>query len=577
MLQGRVPEEDFLITRATGKSGVKTSGKPIYWWPGGESKEAKPPMRGYFVIGSWTNWEYTYRMGEEDDGVFGYTLTMGENNYETFQIWVDEDEDQVIHPTNPKDVKNSRASLPEQCAKTLCWLIDGRSSQARLVNEEQMKAIESKSSKGSLEECRVDPLLQGRAVTFTEMCAQLSEELSEVELQRHWNELEEPDHPEKCVVAYRGSYVPPPSEQNEGVVSRGLARMPLITLNQEDAARPRDKFRIRLHARGKYKRVEWSRIKASESDALAVISDPEEYTHKYQIIGDHNYWTFQDMDIDETESGLYTKVVHMLKDTTSFQVYRNGDWEQGFYPSKARGNTKDEIIGPNGDGMGLNWTIEGKVGDLVRVEFRRNIVNGEDVKSIAWEKEGSEEVDFEAMSKKHKWHVIGSFTDFRKTLEMEKDEETGGLKLEITVGKSGKEYFQFLLDGNFLSALHPEFNESTMHDEEQTIVGPDDEGSGRYWVIGLHPQDNTIGSGNHVFIHLDIEGGLPKRVWWEKYDSPDAHREYLAQGCWNTFDRHCRMLGFKPYQNEDNRAQMLKQPQFVTMPSGTYKVDGPQV
>jgi len=308
-----------------------------------------------------------------------------------------------------------------------------------------------------------------------------------------------------------------------------------------------------------------------------VPSKEPAYTHKYQIIGDHNYWTFEDMDADDSEPGLYTKVVHLLKDGTSFQVYRNGDWEQGFYPRMAKGNACDEIVGPSGDGMGLNWWIEGKVGDLVRVDFRRSVVDCKDQRTISWEKEGFKEVDFEAIAKEHKWHVIGSFTGFQKTMEMEKDEETGGWKVEITVGRSGKEHFQFLLDGNYLSALHPEVNDANMYDEDQSLAGPDDEGSDRYWTIGMHPNDANIGSGNHVFIHLDIEAGLPKRVWWEKYDSPDAHREYLAQGCWNTFDRHCRMLGFKPYVNSEQKAQLVKAPNFVTLPSGTYKHHGPQV
>jgi hypothetical protein len=227
--------------------------------------------------------------------------------------------------------------------------------------------------------------------------------------------------------------------------------------------------------------------------------------------------------------------------------------------------------------MGMNWTIEGSAGDIVKIQFRRSIVEGTDVKTIAWEKEGFQEVDFEEIAKKHKWHIIGSCTDWSKTMEMKKDEETGNYKVEITVGASGREHFQFLLDGNFLCALHPKNNDATMWDEEQSFDGPDDEGSGKYWVIGSHPQDSTIGAGNHVFIHLELEGGLPKRVWWEKYDSPDAHREYLAQGCWNTFDRHCRMLGFRPYQNESQPAVVIKPPQFVTMPAGTYKVDGPQI
>jgi hypothetical protein len=283
------------------------------------------------------------------------------------------------------------------------------------------------------------------------------------------------------------------------------------------------------------------------------------------------------MESSKSEPGLYFKLIHMLRDTSSFQVYRNGDWEQGFFPSKPKGSTSDAIVGPSGDGMGFNWTAEGKVGDLVRVEFRRNLVDGDDVKSINWVKEGSEEVDFEALSKKHKWHVIGSFTNFQQTMEMEKDEETGNYKIEITVGRSGREYFQFLLDGNYLSALHPASNQATMHDDEQSIEGPDDCGTDRYWVIGMHPKDTAIGKGNHVFIHLDIEEGLPKRVWWEKFDSPDAHREYLAQGCWNTFDRHCRMLGFRPYQNENQKAVFIKAPQFVTSAGGTCKVDGPQI
>lgn len=350
--------------------------------------------------------------------------------------------------------------------------------------------------------------------------------------------------------------------------------MPLISLNYDDAAKPGDKFRVRLHIRGKYRRVEWSKVRAS-SNTLAVVDAVEEYTHKYKIIGDHNYWTFEDMEPVEAEQGLFTTVIHLLKDTSSFQVYRDGDWEQGFFPERARGQPGDKILGPNGDGMGLNWKIDGKVGDLVRVSFRRNMVEGESVKTMTWQKEGFKEVDFEAISKQHKWHVIGSFTDFRKTLEMEKDGETENYKLEITVGKSGKETFQFLLDGNFLSALHPECSEATMHDETQSLAGPDDEGSGKYWVIGLHPQDTIIGAGTHVFIHLDVEGGLPKRVWWEIHNSPDAHREYLAQGCWNTFDRHCRMLGFKPYQNADNPARQVAKPAFVSM-TGSF-VHGPQI
>ena len=28
--------------------------------------------------------------------------------------------------------------------------------------------------------------------------------------------------------------------------------------------------------------------------------------------------------------------------------------------------------------------------------------------------------------------------------------------------------------------------------------------------------------GDHVIVHLEMKGGLPERLWWEKYDSPNA-------------------------------------------------------
>lgn len=516
MLRGRVPHQndDF----SPFKVKVTPSGKPLNWWPGGPAKEAKAPLRGYFIIGTWTNWQFSSPLVEEEPGVYGYTMTMGDNSYELFQIWVDEDEEQALHPPNPKDVNFSKVEGPDTVKRDMSWIIDSRAETVRLLNEDQIAALKE----------------------------------SGLEKQEYRN-----------VCAYRGSHVPDNQKSWE--------EMPLMQLNQQDAGKPGDKYRIRLHCRGKYKLVEWSKVTGVH--ALDVVEE-DKFVHKFNIIGDHNYWTFEEMDVDEKDPSSHSKVIHLLKDSSSFQLYRDGNWEQGFFPEKAKGSTSDNIIGPSGDGFGLNWVIEGKLGDKFNVKFRRYVVDGEDRKTVSWEKVGHEQVDFEAIASKHKWHVIGSFTGFSKTVEMEKDEATGNWQVELTIGKTGKEQFQFLLDGNFLSALHPLVNDATMYDDDVRYEGPDDGGTDKYWTIGLHPKD-VISKGNHVIVHLEMDGGLPKKVWWEKYDSPNAFREYLAQGTFNTFDRHCRMLGFQPWQSPSKPAKIVgKQPGFVRLGPGETKHQG---
>jgi len=74
----------------------------IRFWPGGggQLEEEKRPASegGYFIVGSWTEWENPEPMEEESVDVFGYTVTLGINGWEQFQIWLDADPQRVLHP-----------------------------------------------------------------------------------------------------------------------------------------------------------------------------------------------------------------------------------------------------------------------------------------------------------------------------------------------------------------------------------------------------------------------------------------------------------------------------------------------
>eukprot|EP00931_Biecheleriopsis_adriatica_P009810 TRINITY_DN110897_c0_g1_i1.p1 TRINITY_DN110897_c0_g1~~TRINITY_DN110897_c0_g1_i1.p1 ORF type:complete len:557 (-),score=133.11 TRINITY_DN110897_c0_g1_i1:184-1653(-) len=434
---------------------------------------------------------------------------MGENNWERFQVWVDEDPDKVLHPLHEDSNRECKVAGPEgRVDKALSWRISGKCEQVRLINEEQ--------------------------------AARLEETTTQEELFSY-------------AVAFGGNYVPAGVEKGAGIEA-----MPLVDTNAGMEGKPGDMYRIRLHVHGEYKRLEWS--KARGVDAVAPLGK-RRFVHRYHIIGDHSYWDFQEMQELAKEKGVYTAEVRLLKETSSFQIFRDGDFSQGFYPKEVlEHGDSSEVLGPDEFGHGKNWKITGKVGDVFRVTFKRRVRKGEDQRSIGWEHLRFEAVDFEELAKSHVYHMVGSWNSFEGCKEMRRDKDTGHWHQEVIIGKNGSETFQILLHANWLAAVHPNRNDATLRDDHE-LEGPDDGGSGKYWCIGTDPADG-IGPGDHVMVYLDISAGQPCRVHWEKYDSPDAHQEYLAAGAQRVFERHVRLLGLVPWESNEKPARLVNPPEW---------------
>jgi len=101
---------------------------PINYWPGGGGEQAfDNPRKGFYLVGSWTSWKSPVKMADEGDGVYGYTLTLGENRWEQFQIWLDGDESQVLCPVLPQAPADAQVYGPTDEALGYNWLLDGRS------------------------------------------------------------------------------------------------------------------------------------------------------------------------------------------------------------------------------------------------------------------------------------------------------------------------------------------------------------------------------------------------------------------------------------------------------------------
>ncbi|CAL1171145.1 unnamed protein product [Cladocopium goreaui] len=309
----------------------------------------------------------------------------------------------VLHPQYSDEGSESIIQGPAgDVPQALCWKISGTREEVRFVNEVQFEALEKSGT---------------------------------------------PVQGPECLVAFGRDYVPPNTEND-------IMKMPVVNLNAGLEGQPGDKYRIRLYVQGAYKRLEWS--KAKGVDAVAPLGR-RKFQHTFSVIGDHSHWFFEEM--KEVTKGVYSLEVQILKSPSNFQIYRDRDFDQGFYPDDA-----GEILGPDGCGHGLHWKLQGEVGDVFQITFERQVHRKEDKKSISWQHVGSKPVDFEERAKDHNYYIAGSWNDFKDCKAMKKEVDENGMvsfHQEIIIGKSGTEAMQILLDRNWLAAVHPDRDQAT--------------------------------------------------------------------------------------------------------------------
>lgn len=115
----------------------------IAFWPGGGGalEREKAPAREYSIVGSWGQFPEVGTMEPEGDGVYGYTVTLGENRWEWFLIWLDGDANRVLHPGYCRASKDFPVLGPVEDAEGACWLIDGRPEYVAVEGEDELREV----------------------------------------------------------------------------------------------------------------------------------------------------------------------------------------------------------------------------------------------------------------------------------------------------------------------------------------------------------------------------------------------------------------------------------------------------
>mmetsp|Transcript_6355 Transcript_6355/g.18130 ORF Transcript_6355/g.18130 Transcript_6355/m.18130 type:complete len:1387 (+) Transcript_6355:32-4192(+) len=506
ILWGARPEEERRVY----------SGAPIPWFPASadrasergsvaeESSECLPMMADYYIIGSWNTWERPIKMQQESLGEWTYVIKLGENRWETFQIWIEGDQDRVLHPPfhmRPQESVVMGPSAQQQVGRFLNWAINGRPDKVCLINEDQYKAL------------REQALHQGFA---------------------EWERTAQCNY----AVAFRGGYKPTGHEN-----ATHPSEMPELVCNSELIGSPGDLYRVRLllSGNGKYRKVEWRKLPASVPPRMA-----QDFYHAYYVVGDFSFWLFDEM--EASGEGRYAARVQLLAPSAGFQIVRDQDWDQCFFPNSGSGQDSG-VQGPSAMVGGRVWTIEGKPGDVFIIGFRRFVdEGGQDRMSIGWQVQMNAPYDVRKITRDFKYYVAGSSSEFRELSEMAPNEDRSVFVADVRLGESGTETFQILLHGNWASLVHPNLRSASFRSPDHEVQGPHSWGMSNVWAIGQDKEDEAE-PGCYFRVFLGIEDGYPRSIHWKKLlpeqslEASDAEAEApdeTEELCMLTVDAGCQ-------------------------------------
>mmetsp|Transcript_22709 Transcript_22709/g.48197 ORF Transcript_22709/g.48197 Transcript_22709/m.48197 type:complete len:1074 (+) Transcript_22709:101-3322(+) len=322
----------------------------IYFWPGGggELDKSQVPKVGYRIAGTWDCWTTPLPMEATADGNFACTVVLGENRWEQFQIWLDGDSSKALFPGDTKAAKGTPAIGPADDAEGCNWLLDGRGGWTTAADGERLPSGPDVGLPGDRYRIELRILGKWRSVTW---------------------EKEEKSSPVLALTAGPSAAAAPGASHGAAAASSSGSAAAAASSSS-----------------------------ASSAAAAAALSAAAVPRGTYFVAGSFNNWEPEEMKHEEGTDGSggpWTYNVRIQGWGAEFQILRNADWLQAFYPKASpQGQSsssapssldvRPEVSGPDDLGYGQNFQIDGRRGMKYRIEFKREVQGEKDTKSVAW-------------------------------------------------------------------------------------------------------------------------------------------------------------------------------------------------
>jgi len=253
---------------------------------------------------------------------------------------------------------------------------------------------------------------------------------------------------------------------------------------------------------GAPKRMFWEPVTKDLPDK--VLSLP--FKHQYFIVGSWSYWQLQEMKPLGDEEGAEMTFVIGRNKAEHFQIVRDRDWTQVIYP--ALGQAEDEsipVMGPDDNGSGKNWIVQGDKGCEVHVVFR--IVNGQ--VSVTLDCAGSSKrfTSSERIAPRSTYFVAASFNGWSLEPMSPDPNQPGVHRIIATVGMDRQEEFQIVVNADWKKTMYPLLPKAQLG--QSFTQGPDGQGHDKNWQITGYPGQNFC-----IVLNLNEEDGR-RIVTWE--------------------------------------------------------------
>lgn len=266
--------------------------------------------------------------------------------------------------------------------------------------------------------------------------------------------------------------------------------------------------------------------------AVAVSRKGDAKVKKPCIAGTWDNWAMHDMQWDEGLAVFHATVQLGINGWESFQVLYEGDWKRCLYPEQkdACPHVQHNLLGPDDDGHGQNWTI-GKHeqdfgGEGVCYQVRLFLGEGGVADKLEWTRLGNTDTNKQGalgarlpqpeasgpLGRRHPY-LIGTWNNWGTVVPMVWDDDGQNYRYSLQLGRQGWESFQVLMGGEWKKCLHPDRKDGCPHLPHE-LIGPDAESHGKNWTVGRHPLDNGAeGATFDVRLHLGDQQS-PERVDW---------------------------------------------------------------
>jgi len=253
------------------------------------------------------------------------------------------------------------------------------------------------------------------------------------------------------------------------------------------------------------------------------------------VCGSWTGWRkMQEMELQEDGSYMCTVVTGETR-AEQFFLCLNENLQYRIYPACNNANQDIWVCGPDGNGEGKRWIIDGRDEEVpAGTVYQIRLWWGWERRRVSWEEVSPQHAEL-AVKAQHTYSVMASWTSNDVKPMTQDPEEAGIYECTFRMGPSGQEDFALVRDGDMQQVIYPARHKC--QDTTVPVCGPDPFAGSKRWLVRA-PVDEVLkirlevdDGRSTVTVVSDVTG---ERTWESKEGW--ARHDYCIAGSWSAWE-----------------------------------------